>query len=195
MEYRGYRARVEFDQDAAILHGEVEGLRDVITFEAEDVRDLEAAFREAVDDYLIQCADDGVEPEKPYSGKFLLRVDPGMHREIALAAARAGRSLNAFANDVFRSWLGHVHPSDRIHEQSSIDEDSANATGASEVTLFSVPVVPAAVATPGIDSPVWRDATRITPGYITPNTPASNHSSNVRSKRHLAKKAAKQRAA
>src|SRR2546423_6830032 len=108
MEYKGYSARVEFDQDAGVLFGEVEGLRDVVTFEASDVKDLEREFHASVDDYLAMCADRGEEPEKPYSGKFLIRVDPMLHREVAMAAARAGTSLNALTAEVLRSWVEHT---------------------------------------------------------------------------------------
>ena len=106
MDYKGDVARVEFDADAGVLFGEVEGLRDVVTFEATDVAQLREAFRDSVDDYLEMCAASGEEPEKPYSGKFLLRLDPRLHREVAMAAARAGKSLNAFASDVFDRWVG-----------------------------------------------------------------------------------------
>lgn len=105
MEYKGYTARVEFDADAGVLFGEVEGLRDVVTFEGTDVREVEKAFRDSVDDYLDMCAQRSEEPEKPYSGKFLVRVDPKLHRDIAMAAARAGKSLNAFAGEAFKRWI------------------------------------------------------------------------------------------
>lgn len=105
MEYKGYTARVEFDADAGVMFGEVEGLRDVVTFEATDVKHLQRAFHDAVDDYLEMCEKRGREPEKPYSGKFLVRVDPKLHRDIAMAAARAGKSLNAFVGEAVRQWI------------------------------------------------------------------------------------------
>ena len=108
MEYKGYRAQVEFDQDAGVLHGDVEGLRDVVTFEATNVDDLTAAFHESVDDYLAMCAERAEQPEKPYSGKFLVRVDPRLHRDVVMAAARAGKSLNQFTGDLFRNWIEHT---------------------------------------------------------------------------------------
>lgn len=75
MEYKGYFARVEFD-DADIFHGEVINLRDVITFEGETVNELKQAFKDSVDDYLSFCAERGEDPEKSYSGKFVVRVEP-----------------------------------------------------------------------------------------------------------------------
>lgn len=105
MEYKGYSARVVFDEDAGVLFGEVDGLRDVVTFEATNTRHLAVAFRESVDDYLAMCAKRGEEPERPYSGKFLVRTDPGVHRDLAMAAARAGKSLNAYTSDVLKGWI------------------------------------------------------------------------------------------
>ena len=109
MEYKGYSAKVVFDGDAGVLFGEVEGLRDVVTFEATNVEGLESAFRDSVDDYLAMCAERGEEPDKPYSGKILVRADSGLHRDLAIAAAREGMSLNAAAADALRSWITQRH--------------------------------------------------------------------------------------
>ena len=74
MEYKGYIGEVVFDSDALIFHGEIINTRDVITFQGKTVEELETAFQESIDDYLKWCKDDGVSPEKPYSGRFNLRV-------------------------------------------------------------------------------------------------------------------------
>lgn len=96
MTYKGYSAKVTYDADAKVLHGEVIGLRDVITFQATSVEGLEGAFRDSVDDYLAWCAELGQGPERPYAGRFLVRMDQSLHRDLALAAERAGVSINAF---------------------------------------------------------------------------------------------------
>jgi len=72
MEYKGYFAKVEFDDDADIFHGAVINLRDVITFEGETVKEIKQAFHDSIDDYLEFCAKRGDNPEKPYSGKFIV---------------------------------------------------------------------------------------------------------------------------
>jgi predicted HicB family RNase H-like nuclease len=74
MEYKRYFARVEFDDEANIFHGEVINLRDVITFEVESVDELRKAFTDSVEAYLEFCAECVEDPEKPYSGEFLVRV-------------------------------------------------------------------------------------------------------------------------
>ena len=76
MEYKGYFAKVEVDEGAGLLHGEVINVRDVITFEGTTVQELKKAFHDSVDDYLEFCATRGEDPEKPFSGKFVVRIPP-----------------------------------------------------------------------------------------------------------------------
>ena len=105
MEYKGYSAKVEFDSDASIFHGEVINLRDVITFEGETVKELKQAFQDSVDDYLDFCAQRGEVPEKPYSGKFVIRVEPELHKNITIEARKAGKSLNVWISDAIYKAL------------------------------------------------------------------------------------------
>jgi predicted HicB family RNase H-like nuclease len=104
--YKGYTATVEFDADEMVLHGRVDNLRDVISFQAASVENLQPAFEEAIDDYLDLCSERGEQPEKPFSGKFVLRLDADLHREIALRSARERKSLNAWIVDVVSAALG-----------------------------------------------------------------------------------------
>ena len=94
MTYKGYEAIIEFDDEAELFHGEVMSLRDVITFQGRSVVELKDAFRDSIEDYLAFCRERGEEPEKPFSGQFVVRIEPGLHREAATAARRAGLSLN-----------------------------------------------------------------------------------------------------
>ena len=99
MEYKGYIGKVEFDDEANVFHGEVINLRDVITFEGDTVTKLQKAFRDSVADYLEFCAERGEEPEKPFSGKFMIRVEPRLHRELVTCAALRDVSLNSWVHD------------------------------------------------------------------------------------------------
>ena len=99
MEYKGYFGKVVFDDEANIFHGEVINLRDVVTFQGETVEELRKAFHESVDDYLDFCAVRGEKPEKPYSGKFVVRVDPELHKIISIQARKNGKSLNSWIHD------------------------------------------------------------------------------------------------
>jgi predicted HicB family RNase H-like nuclease len=105
MEYKGYSAKVEFDESANVFHGEVLHLRDVITFEATTVDDLWEEFRDSINDYLDFCRTRGEEPERPFSGKFMVRIDPDLHRSAAVAAAKAGHSLNAWVSGAIESRI------------------------------------------------------------------------------------------
>ena len=108
MEYKGYFAKVEFDEDANIFHGEVINLRDVITFEGETVDDLRQAFHDSVDDYLEFCAERGEDPEKPYSGKFVVRVEPELHKRIAIEARKRGVSINSLVGEALSKTINNT---------------------------------------------------------------------------------------
>ena len=94
MSYKGYEANVEYDEDAEIFHGEVADLRDVITFQGKSVAELKKALAESIEDYLAFCKERGEEPDKPFSGQFVVRTEPSLHKDLSAAARRAGVSLN-----------------------------------------------------------------------------------------------------
>jgi len=96
MQYKGYLARVEFDDGPDVFHGEVLNTRDVITFQGQSVQELRQAFQESVEDYLAFCVQRGEKPDPPYSGKFMIRLSPEQHRLAVLAAKQAEKSLNTW---------------------------------------------------------------------------------------------------
>ena len=96
MEYKGYLGTVEYDSQAKIFHGDIINTRDVITFQGTTVNEIEKAFRESIDDYIVWCEEEGVAPEKPYSGKFNVRLSPELHRQTAILAKKSNMSLNNF---------------------------------------------------------------------------------------------------
>ncbi len=105
MTYKGYTAKVEFDDEDMIFHGEVIGIRDVVTFEGDSVKEIEKAFRDSVDDYLNMCKERNEAPDKPFSGKFVVRLSPEIHRKIHASAKKAGLSVNAWLNVKLRNLL------------------------------------------------------------------------------------------
>jgi predicted HicB family RNase H-like nuclease len=102
LSYKGYTGHVEFDDEAGLFHGEVLDTRDVITFQGRSVDEIEAAFRDSVDDYLAFCAERGEKPDKPFSGRLMLRLPGDLHREVFIRARREGKSLNQFVIDHLR---------------------------------------------------------------------------------------------
>ena len=105
MEYKGYIGKVEIDDEAGILHGEVINIRDVITFEGVTVDEVHKAFQESVDDYLEFCAQRGESPEKPFSGKFVVRLPTELHRKAYIEAKLADKSLNSWVTEVLQAVL------------------------------------------------------------------------------------------
>jgi predicted HicB family RNase H-like nuclease len=99
MTYKGYEAVVELDEEAGVFHGEVINTRDVITFQGTSVPELKKAFEDSVEDYIEFCRQRKEEPEKPFSGSFVVRISPDLHRHIALEAKRKGKSLNAYVTE------------------------------------------------------------------------------------------------
>ena len=100
MTYKGYSARIEYDDDDGVFTGRIAGIRDRVGFHAETVEGLRTAFREAVEDYIETCASIGKEPQKAFSGQVMFRVSPEVHRKAVIAAELAGKSLNQWAEDV-----------------------------------------------------------------------------------------------
>ncbi|MFA6263223.1 MAG: type II toxin-antitoxin system HicB family antitoxin [Candidatus Babeliales bacterium] len=99
MKYKGYLGEVTYDAIARIFHGEVLGLKDVITFQGTTVTELEKAFKDSVDDYLDWCKERGEEPEKSFSGNLRLRISPDLHAKLAQTAIIQGISLNSLIID------------------------------------------------------------------------------------------------
>jgi predicted HicB family RNase H-like nuclease len=108
MEHKGYIGKVEFDDEAGIFHGEVINMRDVVTFQGQSVAELKKAFKESVEDYLAFCASRGEEPDKPFSGQFLTRIPPELHRQVNLAASLSGKSLNAWVSEQLQVAVSHI---------------------------------------------------------------------------------------
>ena len=98
MKYKGYIGQVEYDGDAKLFHGEVIGLKDTITFQGTTVKELEKEFKKSIDVYLKWCKELGEVPEKTFSGKLHVRMNPDLHAHLVLEAAKKGISLNDLIN-------------------------------------------------------------------------------------------------
>lgn len=103
--YKGYIGHVEFDDEADIFHGEVINTRDVITFQGGTVAELKKAFHDSINDYLDFCKERNEEPEKPFSGKFNLRIDPELHRQVYITARQHKVSLNQWIAEAIRHHI------------------------------------------------------------------------------------------
>ena len=99
MTYKGYIGSVNYSDKDQVFFGKIEGINGLVNFEGESVKELTAAFHEAVDDYLAYCEDEGIEPDKSYTGVLNVRLTPNIHRQIAMLALQAGVSINAYIKD------------------------------------------------------------------------------------------------
>lgn len=108
MKYKGYVGHTKYDESAKILFGQVIDIDDVVTFEATNIEEIEQAFRDSVDDYLEFCQELGKEPNKPYSGKFIIRTTPETHRSIAIAAFKQDKSINTWTEEVLQQAAAKV---------------------------------------------------------------------------------------
>ena len=98
MTYKGYTARVEYSEEDGCFVGHLIGMRDIVGFDATTVKQLQSRFRKAVDDYLWASEQLGAKPEKPYSGRMMVRVAPELHAKASIAAQSAGKSLNQWVS-------------------------------------------------------------------------------------------------
>jgi predicted HicB family RNase H-like nuclease len=99
MTYKGYSARIEYSDEDECFVGRIAGIRDIISFHGESVDEIRQAFKEAIDFYLETCETRGETPNKPYSGKLMLRLSPEIHAAVATAAEVNGKSINQWATE------------------------------------------------------------------------------------------------
>ncbi|MDE5743555.1 MAG: type II toxin-antitoxin system HicB family antitoxin, partial [Bacteroidales bacterium] len=94
--YKGFMGSVAFSEKDGVFFGKIEGIKQLVNFEGDSVKELKQSFHEAVDDYLTYCANENIDPQKHYSGSLNIRISPEIHSRIALLAKRRGISINAF---------------------------------------------------------------------------------------------------
>ena len=105
LEYKGYFGSVEYSDEDEVLHGRLEFIRDLVTYEGTDAKGLKRAFHQAVDDYLVLCAEEGRKPDVPLKGSFNVRPGRELHRRAMLAARRKGTNLNTIVSDALKVYL------------------------------------------------------------------------------------------
>jgi predicted HicB family RNase H-like nuclease len=108
IEYKGYLGVFEFDPESDTFHGTVINTNDVITFYGSSAAELRKEMRRSIDEYLAFCQEQGRPPEKPFSGKLILRTTPALHRQVASAAARRRLSMNAYVQEVLEKAVADL---------------------------------------------------------------------------------------
>ncbi|PBI84239.1 HicB family protein [Flavobacterium sp. ACN2] len=107
LEYNGYIGTLEFSSDDKIFFGKIQGINDLVTFEGSSVAELEASFKEAIEDYLETCKLLNKAPDKTYKGSFNVRVSQELHQKIALLASRKGLNLNEVVKEALFYVVKH----------------------------------------------------------------------------------------
>lgn len=105
LEYKGYFSKVQYSSKDNILHGKIEGIADLITFESNKCDEIMKEFQAAVDDYLEFCQEVGKSPERPYKGSFNIRIPPELHKRADIAAKKNGITLNQFVLQAIENHL------------------------------------------------------------------------------------------
>lgn len=105
LEYKGYRTKIEYDVESNVLYGKIEGIRDLVNFEADDISAIEQEFHDAVDEYLAFCSETGKKPDKEYKGLFNVRISPQLHKKLAIDSFKTGESLNALVEKAIDMFL------------------------------------------------------------------------------------------
>ncbi|MEX2174965.1 MAG: type II toxin-antitoxin system HicB family antitoxin, partial [Pirellulaceae bacterium] len=92
-------------------------------------RQLRQAFQGSVDDYLAFCATSGDSPEKPFSGRFVARIKPALHKKVSMMAQASGKSLNQFVCDCLEVMSTSAAPeSSPAPNRSARAADTARAS-------------------------------------------------------------------
>ena len=106
LAYRNYNGTVEYSKEDGCLFGKVTGIKSLLSYEGDSVRELEKDFQNVIDEYLRDCEEKGIEPEQPYKGTFNVRISPELHRIVAVYAMEHGKSLNAVVEEAIGNMVG-----------------------------------------------------------------------------------------
>ena len=105
MEYKSYIGSVHYSDEDEIFYGKLEGIRGLISYEGETAKELKQAFQEAVDDYLNDCKNNAIEPQKPFKGSFNVRVGSELHKKIANIASQKDTSINNIVKEALERYI------------------------------------------------------------------------------------------
>ena len=120
LEYKGYHTKVEFDAKNLVLTGKIEGINDLVNFECDNMKDVEKEFHEAVDDYLEFCKEVGKEPDREYKGTFNVRINPELHKRLAVVAMKNDTTLNASVEKAIQEYVSEEHKAEKNSQNTVI---------------------------------------------------------------------------
>lgn len=106
LSYKNYNGTVEYSKEDRCLYGKVVGIKSLLSYEGSSVQELEEAFQTVIDEYICDCEERNVQPETPYKGSFNIRINPELHRMVAIYAMENGKSLNAAVEEALKQYVG-----------------------------------------------------------------------------------------
>lgn len=105
LTYNGFLGVFNYIEDEDILHGKIEGITDLVTFEGASIKEVKEAFREAVDDYIEICKEVKKEPLKSFKGSFNVRLTPQLHTQVFFEAKRQNMNINQFVKKALQTTI------------------------------------------------------------------------------------------
>lgn len=132
LEYNGYQGSVEFSLENNILYGKIQHINDLVSYEADDVKGLQLAFEEAVNDYIETCKEIGTQPDRPFSGSFNVRIGPNLHKDCTKQAYKESKSLNEWVKEAIECHLHGRHQENHHYYPQALSTYEANVTIAQE---------------------------------------------------------------
>ena len=105
LSYKGYTGSIEYSSEDQLLFGKIMGIQSLLSYEGHTGIGLESDFRSTIDDYLLDCKELNIAPEKPYKGSFNVRISPELHKELALEAINMKTSQNQLVSDAIKDFL------------------------------------------------------------------------------------------
>lgn len=108
LEYKNFHGTVHFSNEDAVFFGKISGINDLVTFEGASVKELQASFKEAVEDYISICEEEKIPVLKSMKGSFNVRITPDLHQKAAIVSSKQGISLNQFVQKAIESSIAKI---------------------------------------------------------------------------------------
>lgn len=127
LEYKGFQGSFECDFESSIMYGKILHINDLVTYESDTPKGLKEEFILAVDDYIETCKELGVEPDKPFSGSFNIRIGTTLHKDLAKFAVRNSKSINECVKDAIECHVNGRHSEIHYHHHEQGQQYSAES--------------------------------------------------------------------
>ena len=105
LRHKGYYTIPQYSAEDECFFGKIIGIKSCILFEAETAKEMKQAFQNAVEDYLNDCKEEGVNPEKPYKGNYNVRIGEDLHAKVAFYAQEHNTNLNAVTKEAIEEYI------------------------------------------------------------------------------------------